>query len=235
MNSSLNPGLEEIAVAETRLSRINGETGELIIRGFSIDELASNATYEEAVFLLLNGRLPTTEELGEFQAELSAHREIGDEVRAVLQRTAKERKPAMDALRMGVAAANLGNEEQDAEANVRRVVAVVPTIVAAYWRSRQGKEPVAPRGNLGHAANFLYMLTGEEPSESRVRGLETYLNSVVDHGLNASTFSARTVVSTESDLFSAATAAVGTLKGPLHGGAPGPVLEMLQTVRNQRC
>ena len=230
MTGSLNPGLEDIAVAETRLSQISGEQGELAIRGFPIDEIASNARYEETVFFLLNGRLPTSAEYAEFRDELSSHRQITEEVQAVLQSAAREEKPAMDALRMGVAAANLGVAEQDQDEIIRRVIAVFPTIVATYWRYRQGKEPLAPRDDLGHAANYLYMLTGEEPSESQVTALETYLNTVADHGLNASTFSARVVVSTESDLVSAATAAVGTLKGPLHGGAPGPVLEMLQEV-----
>ncbi|MFT4884362.1 MAG: citrate synthase [Natronomonas sp.] len=230
MTEPLSPGLEDIAVAETRLSRIDGEAGKLVIRGYPIDELASNATYEETVFLLLNGRLPTSEEDADFRADLATSREISDEVRAVLQRAAREGKPAMDALRMGAAAANLGVEEQDPKEAVRRVIAVFPTIVAAYWRYRQGKEPVEPHDDLGHAANYLYMLSGEEPSEARVSGLETYLNTVADHGLNASTFSARVVVSTESDLVSAATAAIGALKGPLHGGAPGPVLEMLEEV-----
>jgi citrate synthase len=136
----------------------------------------------------------------------------------------------MDALRMGAAAANLGTGEADPREDARRTVAVLPTIVATYWRYRQGEKPVAPREDLGHAANYLFMLTGEEPTDAQVRGLETYLNTVIDHGLNASTFSARTVVSTESDVVSAATAAVGTLKGPLHGGAPGPVLDMLEDV-----
>ncbi|WP_318567409.1 citrate synthase [Salinigranum marinum] len=230
MTDAHAPGLDGVSVAETRLSRIDGEAGELLVRGYPIDDLAGNATYEETVFLLLNGRLPTAEERADFRAELAAHRGIGEEVLAVLERAAREGKPAMDALRMGVAAATLGVEEQDSETDVRRVIGVFPTIVAAYWRYRQGREPVAPRDDLRHAANYLYMLTGEEASDSRVDGLETYLTAVVDHGLNASTFSARVVVSTESDLVSAATAAVGTLKGPLHGGAPGPVLEMLRDV-----
>jgi citrate synthase len=102
--------------------------------------------------------------------------------------------------------------------------------VAAYWRAKGGDDPVRPRADLGHAANYLYMLTGEEPDPAAVRGLETYLSTVIDHGLNASTFAARVVTSTESDVVSAVTAAVGALKGPLHGGAPGPVLDMLRTV-----
>ncbi|WP_254762283.1 citrate synthase [Natrinema marinum] len=240
MNESIHPGLEGITVAETRLSHIDGENGELVVCGFPIADLATNATYEESVFLLLHDRLPTADELAAFRADLASRRDLPDEVCAVLRRAAAEETPAMDALRMGIAAANLGPEgdasaanaagADDSEALARRLVAVVPTIVATYWRYRQGATPVEPRDDLGHAANYLHMLTGDEPDDAAVRGLETYLSTVVDHGVNASTFTARTVVSTESDLVSAATAAVGSLKGPLHGGAPGPVLEMLRDV-----
>jgi len=228
--NDLNQGLEGITVAETRLSRIDGEAGELLVGGVPIEELAVNATYEETVFLLLHDRLPDADELAAFRADLAARRGIGDEVRAVLRRAAAADEPAMDALRMGAAAANLGAGDEDPEEDARRVIAVVPTIVGAYWRYRRGEEPVAPREDLGHAANYLHALTGTEPTDAEVRGLETYLNTVADHGLNASTFTARTVVSTESDLVSAATAAVGALKGPLHGGAPGPVLDSLLAV-----
>ncbi|WP_276248727.1 citrate synthase/methylcitrate synthase [Haladaptatus sp. YSMS36] len=230
-DEQLNRGLEGVVLAETRLSSIDGEAGELTIGGFSVGELASNATYEESVFLLLHDRLPTADELASFREELAANRANTPEVTAVLERAAREERSAMDALRMGVAAANLGFEGgADTDALLKRVVAVFPTIVAAYWRFREGNDPLAPRDDLGHAANYLHMLTGEEPTDDAVRGLETYLNTVIDHGLNASTFAARVVVSTESDLVSAATAGVGTLKGPLHGGAPGPVLEMLMAV-----
>ena len=107
------------------------------------------------------------------------------------------------------------------------LVARFPTIVAAYWRLLNGKPPIAPRPDLGHAANYLYMLTGKEPMQEQARALDTYLNTVVDHGLNASTFAARVIISTQSDLVSAIVGAVGALKGPLHGGAPGPALDMV--------
>jgi len=233
MSETVNRGLEGITVAETRLSDIDGESGALTIGGFPVAELATNATYEESVFLLFEDRLPTAAELAGFRADLASRREIPEEVRTVLRRAAAEDRPAMDALRMGLAASTLGTAESASEETARRVVAVVPTIVATYWRYRRGNEPVPPREDLGHAANYLYMLTGTEPDEAAVRGLETYLNTVVDHGVNASTFTARTVVSTQSDLISAATAAVGSLKGPLHGGAPGPVLDMLRTVHER--
>ena len=229
-DTDLNLGLEGVAVAETRLSSIDGEQGELIIGGFPLEELAPNATYEETLYLLLHDRLPTADELDAFRADLAGRRSIDDAVREVLRRAAVEERPPMDALRMGVAAAPLRARADTPMKRAKRVVAVIPTLAAAYWRFRQGTSPVSPREDLSHAANYLYMLTGTAPSDADVRGLETYLNTVIDHGLNASTFTARTVVSTESDLVSAATAAIGALKGPLHGGAPGPVLDMLREV-----
>ncbi|MDS0259486.1 citrate synthase [Haloarcula sp. S1CR25-12] len=226
----LRPGLEGVTVAETRLSDIDGEAGELVIGGFPVETLATNATYEETVFLLLEDRLPSAAELDAFRADLASRRELCEETHAVLRRAAEDGEPAMDALRMGLAAATLDADTDEPSEAAKRVVAVIPTVVAAYWRYRSGEAPVAPDPELGHAENYLAMLTGDPPDDHAVRGLETYLNTVVDHGLNASTFTARTVVSTESDLVSAATAAAGALKGPLHGGAPGPVLEMLRTV-----
>ncbi|MDS0283559.1 citrate synthase [Haloarcula onubensis] len=226
----LRSGLEGVTVAETRLSDIDGEAGELVVGGFPVETLATNASYEETLFLMLEDRLPTADELAGFRADLAARRDLCEAAHAVVRRAAADGESAMDALRMGLAAASLDADTGDHRAAAKRVVAVVPTIVAAYWRYREGESPVDPDPDLGHAANYLAMLTGETPDDHAVRGLETYLNTVVDHGLNASTFTARTVVSTESDLVSAATAAVGALKGPLHGGAPGPVLEMLRTV-----
>ena len=127
----------------------------------------------------------------------------------------------MDALR--IAAGTISMVSDDACA----IVAQCPTIVATFWRLRQGGDPIAPRPDLGHAANFLYMLDGQPPDAERTRGLETYLNTVVDHGLNASTFTARVITSTGSDLVSAVVGALGALKGPLHGGAPGPALDLV--------
>lgn len=228
--NTVRSGLEGVTVAETRLSDIDGDAGDLVIGGFPVETLATEATFEETVFLLFEDRLPTTDELDTFRADLAARRDLPEEGYAVVRRAAEDGEPAMDALRMGLAAASLDADTDDHRATAKRVVAVIPSIVAAYWRYRQGEEPVAPDPDLGHAANYLTMLTGEEPEDHAVQGLETYLNTVVDHGLNASTFTARTVVSTESDIVSGATAAVGALKGPLHGGAPGPVLEMLRTV-----
>jgi len=192
--NTVQAGLEGVTVAETRLSDIDGEAGELVIAGFPVEELARNATYEETVFLLLEDRLPSAGELTRFRSDLASRRELCEQAHAVVRRAAEDGEPAMDALRMGLAAASLDADTDTSRETAERVVAVIPTIVAAYWRYRQGEAPVAPDPELGHAANYLAMLTGDEPVDHAVRGLETYLNTVVDHGLNASTFTARTVV-----------------------------------------
>jgi citrate synthase len=134
----------------------------------------------------------------------------------------------MDALRMAAGTLSLiDGAGKDLNEDAVTLTAAFPTIVTAYWRLLEGKEPLEPREDLGHTASFLYLLTGDEPAAERVRGLETYLNTVIDHGFNASTFTARVIISTRSDLISAITGAVGALKGPLHGGAPGPALDMV--------
>ncbi len=204
---TINKGLEGVVAAETALSHVDGERGELIIAGFPVAELALNAAFEETVSLLWN------------EPWSDGRREIPHSTIDLLRDAARDRVDTMDALRMGA-----GTIRSGAPADV---LAALPTIVAAYWRLLHGREPIAPRADLGHAANYLYMLSGEVPSAERVRGLETYLNTVVDHGLNASTFTARVITSTGSDLVSAIVGAVGALKGPLHGGAPGPALDMV--------
>ncbi|WP_232685971.1 citrate synthase [Halobacterium zhouii] len=231
MTGDLNRGLEGVTVAETRLSRVDGEAGELVIGGFPLEELAPSATYEETLFLLYEDRLPDADELASFRKRLASHREAPPEAIDAVTAAADRGLPPMDAVRMGVAAASLARDgDETPETDSLLAVAQLPTVAAAYWRARNDEAPVEPRSDLRHAANYLHMLDGAEPDEERVRGLETYLNSVVDHGLNASTFTARTIVATESDVISAVTGAVGALKGPLHGGAPGPVLDMLHDV-----
>ena len=217
----VNQGLDGVVAATTRLSHVDGERGELVIQGFQVSELAEHATFEETTWLLWRGDLPSARQLEAFRAELAAERALSPGTLRLLRECADSRIDPMDALR--IAAGTISIVSDDARAIVGRV----PTIVAAFWRLRAGSEPIAPRHDLGHAANFLYMLHGEEPDPERVRGLETYLNTVVDHGLNASTFTARVITSTGSDLVSAVVGALGALKGPLHGGAPGPALDMV--------
>ncbi len=225
------PGLEGIVAAQTRLSQVDGEAGELIIAGFPVEALAAQASFEEVVYLLWQAALPDRRQLADFRASLAAQRALPAITLEVLAAAAQQRQPVMDALRM--AAGTLGPAEPDAagEAGMQTtgigLLARTPVVVASYWRLLQGQAPVAPRADLGEAANYLFMLSGTEPTAERVRGLETYLNTVVDHGLNASTFTARVIISTGSDLVSAVVGAIGALKGPLHGGAPGPALDMV--------
>jgi len=214
-------GLEGVVAATTQLSLVDGERGELVIAGYQVDDLAERATFEETTWLLWHGELPTEAQLDGFRRALAAERDIPEATLRLLRACADRRIDAMDALRMAAGTLSL------ASAEATGIVARIPTIVAAYRRLRNREEPLAPRRELGHAANFLYMLTGDVPDPERVRGLETYLNTVVDHGFNASTFTARVITSTGSDLVSAVVGALGALKGPLHGGAPGPALDMV--------
>jgi citrate synthase len=232
------PGLEGIVAAETRLSSVDGQGGELIIAGFPVEELASRATFEETVYLLWNDALPTASQLEAFQHDLAAHSHLPRATLDLLRAAASEQVEPMDALRMGastlcleVAGSAPGNERLRWDALL--LVARFPIIVAAYWRLMNHQEPIAPRPELGIAANYLYMLSGVAPSANRVRGLTTYLNTVSDHGLNASTFAARAIISTGSDVISAITGAIGSLKGPLHGGAPGPALDMVFDIQRE--
>src|ERR671910_1021404 len=216
-------GLEDVVAAETRLSGVDGEAGELTIAGFPVEELAGRAAFEEIVYLLWNDRLPDADQFAEVRRELAGRREIPRATLDLLRAVSAERVPVMDAVRMAVGAVSPGADCEEALV----LVASLPTIVAAYWRMLGGEEPVAPDPELGHAANYLYMLTGEVPGAEFARGLQTYLSTVSDHGMNASTFAARVIVATRSDIVSAVVGAIGALKGPLHGGAPGPALDVV--------
>src|SRR5688572_4996270 len=218
-------GLEGIVAASTRLSRVDGEAGRLTIAGYDVDDLAPHASFEEVAFLLLHERLPGRSECDAFSRELAGRRAIPPIAHHVLRDAAAARTPPMDALRMAAPLLSLGRAESPGD-EALTAIAAFPAIVGTYWRYRAGEAAVPFRTNLSHGAHYLHQLTGEE-SRERTRGLETYLNTVVDHGLNASTFAARVIVSTRSDVISAITGAVGALKGPLHGGAPGPALDMV--------
>ena len=217
----VNGGLEGVVAATTRLSHVDGERGELVIAGYQVGELAAHATFEETTWLLWHGELPSSAQLESFRRVLASARALAPATIALLRECARSNLAPMDALRAAMGTVSLTSEAPEG------LVACVPTIVAAYSRFTKGMDPIAPRSDLGHAAGFLYLLNGEVPDPERVRGLETYLNTVIDHGLNASTFTARVITSTGSDLVSAVVGALGALKGPLHGGAPGPALDMV--------
>jgi citrate synthase len=205
-------GLEGVVAAETRLSMVDGERGELVVAGHRLEELAGRA-FEDVVALLW--------EAAGFTGPRARAVPLPAATLALLRDAAARRAAPMDALRI---AAGTLTAADDASA-AASLVGSFPTIVAAYSRLCAGREPLEPCASLGLAANYLYMATGAEPHPELVRGLETYLATVADHGLNASTFTARVIVSTGADFVSAVTGAVGALKGPLHGGAPGPALD----------
>ncbi len=231
------PGLEGVIAAETRLSSVDGLAGELIIAGFPVEELAGRASFEETLLLLWDGDLPGAAALAAFRAQLAAHSHLPAATLSLLREAAQQRVAPMDALRMAAGTLGLDAPPAHDDDPLRRdallLVARFPVAVAATWRLLNGQEPIAPRPELGYAANYLYMLSGEVPSPARTRGLSTYLNTVSDHGLNASTFAARVILSTGSDMISAITGALGALKGPLHGGAPGPALDMVFDIQRE--
>ena len=227
-------GLDGVVAAQTRLSHVDGQAGELIIRGYALKELAGHVSFEEAAHLLWVGTLPSADELTGLRRRLAALRPLGPETMRVVR--AATTAPPIDALRMACATVSLDLADPSGIAPAADVAAATmltarfPTIVAAHARLGLGLEPVPPKPELSHAANFLYMVHGKEPDPIAARALDTYWVTVIDHGMNASTFAARVIASTRSDMVSAVTGAIGALKGPLHGGAPGPVLDMLQVI-----
>ena len=216
-------GLEGVVAARTRISGVDGEAGVLTLAGFPVEDLAGRASFEEVVYLLRHDVLPGAGDLAAFRAALAGRRGLPEATVGLLRAAAGRGVSGMDALRMAAGTLSLDLSDDPA----LDLVARFPVIVAAYHRLLRGEEPVPPDPGLGHAANYLYMLRGEAPGEGSVRALETYLNTVSDHGMNASTFAARVIVATRSDLVSAVVGAVGALKGPLHGGAPGPALDVV--------
>jgi citrate synthase len=228
-------GLEGIVVARTELSDVDGQKGQLTIRGYDVEELAGHATFEEVAYLLWYGTLPSRSELDALQKRFADYRRLPDEARAATEMAAKRMGP-MDALRFAVASMTADDpkpDDESREANLQRaekLVARTPVVVGLYQRLRTGKPAVEAREDLGVAANVLYQVSGSEPDPAAVKGLDTYLATVTDHGMNASTFTARVIASTASDMVSSVTGAMGALKGPLHGGAPGPALSMIEEI-----
>jgi len=229
------PGLEGVLACDSAISFIDGQNGTLVYRGHDIHHLAERATFEEVVFLLWHGRLPARPELANFAGELVAQRALPPDVVRIIELLPAWAHP-MATLRTAVSAIGAFDprqEEVGPEASLlkaTRLVAVLPSVVAAMHRVRLGQAVVAPNPDLGHAANFLYMLRGERAEDDEVRALDTALILYADHELNASTFTARTTVSTQSDLYSAIVSGIGALKGPLHGGAVDEALRLFQEV-----
>jgi citrate synthase len=235
-STSKPKGLDGVVAAQTRLSHVDGQAGELIIGGYQLKELAGRVTFEEAAHLLWRGALPARDQLATLRKEIAAQRALPAETMHIVRAAAQA--PPIDALRMACATLSLDLDRPDditpaADMEAAKMLtARFPTIVAAHARLNAGQEPIAPRGDLPLAANFLYMIHGKDPDPIAARAIDTYWVTVIDHGMNASTFTSRVIASTRSDMVSAVTGAIGALKGPLHGGAPGPVLDMLKDIRS---
>ena len=233
--SSIGTGLKGVVLDETRISLIDGDAGKLVYRGYNIHELAQHATtFEEVSYLLLYGALPTRDQLARFDAELKAGRAIPQPVIDVIERV-KAAHP-MDILRTAVSAI-VALDENSHEAKVEvaqpvgvRLISQVATIVAAMHRIRNGLEPVAPRDDLSHAANFLYMMFGKEPDPEHAKIIDLDLVLHAEHSSNASTFAARVAAGTAADIGSCIVAAIATLKGPLHGGAAEAVQKTVEEI-----
>lgn len=230
----INRGLKGVYFERSAATFIDGRAGDLRYRGYSIHDLARYSTFEETAYLLLNGELPTRPELDDFDAALKSARELPEPVYDII-RSIRHAHP-MDVLRTAVSALAAFDPEVDdnsIEASRRkgvRLTSQVPIIVTAHHHLRGGRDPVAPSDTLGHAANFLYMLKGEAPSEDAAKLMDTDMVLHAEHGSNASSFAARVVIGTEANLHAAVTAAVAALSGPAHGGAAEDVMRMAQEI-----
>jgi citrate synthase len=236
-----NKGLEGIVAASTKISHVDGQAGKLIIGGYPLEELAGRASFAETALLLWNVAtdkghdLPKKSALDALSREFSSLRTVPRAALAVAEQA--KNAPPMDALRMTVSMMSLDDpaiEDESQAANLHRaklLTARIPVIIAAHDRARRGLPFIPSDSKLDRASNLLYMLSGKEPAKEAAHALDTYWTTVIDHGMNASTFTARVIASTQSDMISAVTGAIGALKGPLHGGAPGPVLDMLLEIK----
>ncbi|OIO73760.1 MAG: citrate synthase [Zetaproteobacteria bacterium CG1_02_53_45] len=237
--SCYSPGLAGIPVAESAVSMVDGKVGYLEYRGIDIEQLAEQSSFEETSYLLLHGELPTAEQLSDFDKKLKHHRRIKFRIRDMMKCFPESAHP-MDSLQATVAALGMfypfpkslsGELEKATIDNVCvNLIAKLPTLVAAHARMRHGDDPIPPRDDLSHAANFYYMLTGEEPYPLTARILDVAFIVHAEHEMNASTFSTLVTASTHADPYTSISAAIGSLSGPLHGGANEDVLNMLDEI-----
>jgi len=225
-------GLEDVVTGQSSICFIDGQEGRLLYRGYDIVDLAPKSTYEETAFLLWNGHLPTVQELNSFSADLTAKRAVPDGVLSILS-SLPANCDAMDALRVCVAALGIYDDPMyTPQEKAQSIAAKIGTIVPAIHRHKHNQDIIAPRDELSYSANLLYMVTGEVPSKEDTHLMDVLLILHADHELNASTFTARVIASTLSDVYSAVTGAIGALKGPLHGGANEKVIEMTIEIGN---
>ncbi|MDQ1147607.1 citrate synthase [Bacillus sp. SORGH_AS 510] len=227
----MNKGLKGIVAADTSISHINGENGHLIYRGYEIRSLTQKYSFEETAYLLWYGELPNVEALHVLKEQMKSERVIPDNIKCIIDHLPLS-MDMMSVIRTAISAEG-GNADYSWKptlAQAIRLTSLVPTIIAYRKRMLDGKEFVPPRMDLDHVENYLYMLNGKRPLAAHTKALETYMILTLEHGMNASTFSARVTASTESDIVSAVTTAIGTMKGPLHGGAPSGVIDLLNEI-----
>lgn len=226
----LHPGLKGVVAVETLISEIDGEKGKLYYRGYDILDITKSHSFEETAYLLWYGEFPTIEQLGELKAALVLHRILPAHIEKLICQLPKD-MDLMSVIRTAVSAE--GNSSYGWKPSVSQAIkltAMIPTIIAFRKRFLEGKTLIHPLNNGSHLENYLYMLNGNNPVEAHIEALETYMILTMEHGMNASTFSARVTASTESELVSAITSAIGTMKGPLHGGAPSEVIDLLNEI-----
>ncbi|KHF27371.1 citrate synthase/methylcitrate synthase [Anoxybacillus ayderensis] len=223
-------GLEGVVATETKISLVDGEKGHLVYRGYWAKDLALNHSFEEVAFLIWYGYLPNEEELTMFSDLLKKYRVIPKYLKNILDLLPKD-MDIMSVLRTSISA--LGDSKFKWPPTIEQAIqltAIIPSIIAYWYRKVNGKTYIEPNMDLDHIANYLYMLNGTEPNNAHTKALSAYFILTIEHGMNASTFSSRVVASTESELISAICAAIGAMKGPLHGGAPSAVIEMLEEI-----
>lgn len=223
-------GLEGVVVTKTTISDVDGSKGTLFYRGYDAGQLARTATFEKVAFLLLMGKIPTTVEENQFSTQLKNNRILPTHVKTFMQSLPKDLR-IMDVLRTCISSIDAHAQWPPTIKEATRLIALLPTIICTWVQFVDGNEPLDPKPELGHVTNYIYMLTGNEPKPAHIAALNAYLILTMEHGMNASTFAGRVVASTESDLPSAVCAALGAMKGPLHGGAPTGVLRLLEEVQ----
>lgn len=229
----LKIGLENVAIAETSISYVNGKDGQLIYRGHSIEEIVTKCCFEEVVYLLWYGDFPNDSQLKTFKESFAKQRDLPEYIVNLII-TLSDKLDSMSIIRTAVSALELKGE--DYPPTIEQSIAIaakIPTIIAYYYRTKTKQELIKPNPKLSHVENYMYMLNGKVPSEVHLKALEAYLMISADHDMNASTFTARVVTSTNSDIISAVVAAIGSLKGPLHGGAPSEVDDMLEQIKTE--
>jgi citrate synthase len=227
---AMNSGLEGVVAAQTELSLVDGQQGILVYRGHLAKDLAQNCTFEEVAFLLWHGHLPSKVELAQFTTSFAKARILPEYVRKIIDNIPAQ-ADMMSVLRTAISAVGTGSHWPPTVDEAMRLTALVPTVIGYREARLRGEHPVEPNAKLSHVENYLTMLNkGNRPSPEHVKALEAYLIITMEHGMNASTFTARVITSTESDMTSAITGAIGAMKGPLHGGAPSEVMNMLTEI-----